>query len=56
MEVGYFYHVFRNNCFDTIHYIIILSWNFTEEILKKLEPYRKNGIRIIIPFPEIKFI
>lgn len=41
---------------DTIHYIIILSWNFTEEILKKLEPYRKNGIRIIIPFPEIKFI
>ena len=37
-------------------YIIILSWNFTEEILKKIEIYRKVGVRIIIPFPEIKII
>jgi dTDP-4-dehydrorhamnose reductase len=41
---------------DKIDYIIILSWNFTEEILKKLKPYRELGIRIIIPFPEIKII
>ena len=41
---------------DKIDYIIILSWNFTEEILKKLNPYRELGIRIIIPFPEIKII
>ena len=39
-----------------VNYILILSWNFTEEIVKKLEPYRKNGLRIIIPFPEIKII
>jgi hypothetical protein len=41
---------------DKIDYIIILSWNFTDEILKKLENFRKSGGRIIIPFPEIKFI
>lgn len=46
------------NILDTekIDYILILSWNFTNEIIKKLEPYRKNGLRIIIPFPEIKII
>jgi len=37
-------------------YIIILSWNFTTEILKKLETFREVGVRIIVPFPEIKII
>ena len=41
---------------DKIDYIIILSWNFTDEILLKLDRYRKNGLRIIVPFPEIKII
>ena len=41
---------------EKIDYIIILSWNFVNELIEKLEPYRKNGTRIIIPFPEIKFI
>ena len=41
---------------DKIDYILILSWNFTDEILLKLDKYRKNGLRIIIPFPEIKII
>ena len=41
---------------DKIDYVVILSWNFTDEILLKLENYRKNGLRIIIPFPEIKII
>jgi len=41
---------------EHIDYIIIFSWNFSDEIVKKLEVYRKNGIRIIIPFPEIKII
>jgi hypothetical protein len=39
-----------------VDYVVILSWNFTDDIVKKLEPYRKNGMRIIIPFPEIKII
>lgn len=39
---------------NKVDYIIILSWNFKDEIIKKLEKYRQNGLRIIIPFPEIK--
>jgi dTDP-4-dehydrorhamnose reductase len=39
-----------------VDYIIILSWNFTADIIEKLESYRNNGLRIIIPFPEIKII
>ena len=41
---------------DRPDYIIILSWNFKNEIIKKLEEYRKIGIRIIVPFPEIMII
>jgi hypothetical protein len=41
---------------ENIDYIIILSWNFTEEILSKLKKYREIGCRIIIPFPEIQII
>jgi dTDP-4-dehydrorhamnose reductase len=47
--------------FEILHiekfdYIIILSWNFVNEFIEKLEPYRMNGLRIIIPFPEIRII
>jgi dTDP-4-dehydrorhamnose reductase len=37
-------------------YVIILSLNFTTEILHNLSEYRNNGLRIIIPFPEIKIL
>jgi len=39
-----------------VDYIIILSWNFTADIIEKLEPYRKTGLRIIVPFPEIRIV
>jgi dTDP-4-dehydrorhamnose reductase len=39
---------------DRPDYILILSWNFTDEIIKKLQPYRESGLRIIIPFPDIR--
>jgi len=41
---------------DRVDYIIILSCNFTDEIVSRLDIYRKIGLRIIIPFPEIKII
>jgi dTDP-4-dehydrorhamnose reductase len=41
---------------DRVDYIIILSCNFANEIVSKLDVYRKTGLRIIIPFPEIKII
>jgi dTDP-4-dehydrorhamnose reductase/SAM-dependent methyltransferase len=46
------------NILDTenFDYIIILSCNFVDEIIKRLEKYRNKGLRIIIPFPEIKII
>jgi dTDP-4-dehydrorhamnose reductase/SAM-dependent methyltransferase len=36
-----------------VDFIIILSWNFTKEILQILEPYMNNGLKIIVPFPNI---
>lgn len=41
---------------NKVDYIIILSCNFTDEILTRLDIYRKTGLRIIVPFPEIKII
>jgi dTDP-4-dehydrorhamnose reductase/SAM-dependent methyltransferase len=41
---------------EKIDYIILFSWNFVDEIIKKLENFRDIGVRIIIPFPEIKII
>jgi SAM-dependent methyltransferase len=37
-------------------YLIILSWNFLEDILVKIDQYRKDGLRVIIPFPNICII
>jgi len=37
-------------------YIIILSWNFTDEIVSKLGKFRDMGGRIIVPFPEIRIV
>jgi len=41
---------------ENVDYIIILSWNFCEEIISKLEKYIKVGMRIIVPFPCIKIM
>ena len=38
---------------DRADYVIILSTNFSNELVKKLEKHRNNGLRIIIPFPQI---
>lgn len=39
---------------DKVDYILILSWNFSSNIINKLKPFIKNGFRIIVPFPEIR--
>lgn len=33
-------------------YLIILAWNFAEEILKKTKKYADKGVKFIIPVPE----
>ena len=47
------FNILNEEHFD---YIIIFSWNFVDEIINKLKIYREIGLRIIIPFPEIKII
>lgn len=38
---------------EPVDYVLILSWNFSQELLEKLEPYRRTGLRVIIPFPSV---
>jgi len=33
-------------------YILILAWNFADEILKKTKKYADAGVKFIIPLPE----
>lgn len=37
-------------------YLIILAWNFTDEIISKTKKFKKNGGKYIIPIPKIQII
>jgi nucleoside-diphosphate-sugar epimerase/SAM-dependent methyltransferase len=41
---------------NTPDYIIILAWNFADEILKNLKAFKDKGVKFIIPLPKTKII